>query len=403
MAKVVQINIVCNGSTGKIMREIQVLANENDYETLSIYGRGKGFKDLNCKKFGNVISFLYHVLITFIFNKHNHASYFQTKKLVKFLKKYEPDIIHLHNIHGYYLNNNVLFKYLKNDYQGKIIWNLHDCWAFTGHCSHYESIKCDKWQNECNNCSQKGVYPYSWFFDTSYKEFKHKQKLYTGIRNLTIVVPSMWLKKQVEHSFLKDYPCMIINHGIDLNLFKPTINYDIYTKYNIPKNKKIILGVANVWAQQKGYDTFLKLSKLISNDEIIVMVGLNKKQINKLPKNIIGIERTENVEDLISLYSISDVFFNPSIEETFSLVTIEAMACGVPCLVYNSTATPELITGKVGIVIDNYSIENIYANIKKLLNKDYKLECIKRAKKYDKKNYQKYIDLYNQLVKNEEV
>ena len=399
MTKVVGINVVCNGSTGKIMKEIQKKANENGYETISLYGRRKGYNDLNSKKIGNNLSLLFHAFITFVFNKHNHGSYFTTKKMIKFLRQYKPDIIHIHNIHGYYLNNTVFFNYLNNDFKGKVIWTLHDCWSFTGHCSHFDYIKCDKWQKQCHNCPQKREYPYSWFFDTSYKEYQQKKKLYTNIKDLTIVVPSNWLKEKVQKSFFKDKECLVINNGIDLNVFKPNIDKKIYNKYNIPKDKKIILGVASVWTEKKGFNTFLELSNVISENEIIIMVGLNKKQMKNLPNNIIGIERTENIKDLVSLYTIADVFFNPSMEETFSLVTVESLACGTPCVVFNATATPELIDKKVGVIINNYDINNIYSNIRKLYNKEYKTECILKAQKYGIDNYDKYIDLYNELIK----
>lgn len=403
MPKVVGINVVCNGSTGKIMKEIQKKATSKGYETISLYGRRKGYNDLNSKKFGNNLSLLFHVFVTFIFNKHNHASFFQTKKMVKFLKKYNPDIIHLHNIHGYYLNNEVLFNYLNNEFKGKVIWTLHDCWTFTGHCSHFDYIKCNKWKKECNNCPQKGVYPYSWFFDTSYKEYENKKRLYTNIKDLTIVVPSKWLKSKVEQSFFKDKKCIVINNGVDLNLFKPNVDENIYTKYNIPKDKKIILGVASVWTEKKGYNTFLELSKMISENEIIIMVGLTKRQKNNLPNNIIGIERTENVNDLVSIYSMADIFVNPTLEDTYPTTNLEAIACGTPVISYDTGGCKEQITKSVGKVVSIKDCANLLKEIKTFLSEDFKTNKFDNksiiCKMDSNKKYEEYIELYENINK----
>jgi len=365
--KIVYINVVCNGSTGKIMCDTALKAEKEGYETYCFYGRGNPKKNINAIKIGNKLSILFHVLLA-RFGFNGHGSYFATKKLIKNLRKINPDIIHMHNIHGYYLNLKVLFKYLKNEYNGKIIWMLHDCWAFTGYCSYFSYVDCKKWQNKCYKCPQKKLYPKE-FIDTSKREYKFKKKLFTGLNNLTLVTPSNWLKKVVEKSFLKEYPVKAIHNGINLDIFKPIDNYSVYKKYNIPKNKKILLGVANIWETRKGFDVFLELSKIIKEDEIIILVGLNDKQLKDLPENIIGIIRTENQEELAELYSLSDVFINPSYEETFSLVTVEAMACGTPVVVCGLTAPKELVTDEVGVVVNEYSAQNYYDAYKKVLNK----------------------------------
>lgn len=387
--KMVQINTVCNGSTGKIMGDIQRKANEEGFKTISFYGRRKGYKDLKCEKIGGFFSFWYHVALTTVFDLNGCGSYFKTKKLVKRIKEENPDIIHLHNIHGYYINYKVLFNYLKNDYNGKIYWTLHDCLPFTGHCSYFDSINCIKWMKQCYKCPNKKKYPISLFKDNSYRNYINKQKLFTGLNNLTIITPSNWLNKLVKKSFLKDYKVVTINNGIDLNIFKPTIDNEMKEKYNIPNNKKILLSVASVWEERKGLNDFIKLSKELDNEYITVLVGLTKKQIKKLSKyeNIIGIERTDNQLELAKLYSISYCFLNLTYEDNYPTVNLEAIACGIPVITYDTGGCREQISGNTGIM-SNY--ENLIKDIKKI---DYF--------KFDNTNYLKNIDKnqkFNEII-----
>lgn len=353
MKKLVQINSVCNGSTGKIMGEIQRKAIENGYDAISFYGRRKPFKNYKCEKIGNILNICFHGGMTLLFNNHGMYSYFSTKKLVKKLKKINPDIIQLHNIHGYYLNYKILFNYLKKDFNGKVYWTLHDCWSFTGHCAYFDYVKCDRWKQYCHSCPQIKKYPVSLFFDTSKLEYNRKNKIFNGINNLTIITPSVWLADLVKKSYL-DYPVEVVYNGVNLNLFKSTLDDSILDKYNLPRNKKIILGVANIWEKRKGLDDFVKLSNDISSDIVIVLVGLNKKQIKKLPNNIIGIERTDNQIDLVKLYSIADVFVNPTKEDNYPTVNIESIACGTPVVTYNTGGCKEQIFKNTGYYCNNY-------------------------------------------------
>ena len=389
MRKLVEINSVCNGSTGKIMCDIAKYANKNGFESYCFFGRGKRNNSVNCYKFGNKVSFLFHVFLARLgFN--GYGSYFTTKKMVKKLRQINPDIIHLHNIHGYYINLKHLFNYLKKEYRGKIIWTLHDCWAFTGHCAYFTMAKCNKWKKECVNCPQLNCYPKE-IFDTTKREYNLKKELFVGINNLTIVTPSKWLKSLVDKSFLHKYNVEVINNGIDLSIFKPTDDDTIYDKYSIPRNKKIILGVANIWEERKGLNIFLELSKMIDDTMIIVLIGLNEKQINNLPPNIIGITRTENQKELACFYTMSSVFVNPSLEETFSLVTVEAMACNTRVIVCNTSAPQELVASN-DEVITKHNAQAYYEKILKILEKNKNDISFK---KYDSNNMiKKYLSLY---------
>ena len=392
--KLVQINVVCNGSTGRIMTQIQKEAEKQGWETYSFYGRGKPAND-KCFKIGNKLDVLFHVFLTRVFDKHGHGSKGATKKLIKRLEEINPDVIQLHNIHGYYLNIEILFDYLRKCNK-KIIWTLHDCWAFTGHCTHFSYPKCEKWKKGCSECARKREYPGSILKDNSKVEYQIKKELFTGIQNLTIVTPSNWLADLVKKSFLEKYPIMVINNGIDIDIFKSSNTVNIREKYNISENKKIILGVAAIWDKRKGLEEFIELEKHITDEYVIVLVGLNKEQIKKLPNKIIGIKRTENLEELVNLYTAAEVLYNPSKEETFSLVTAEAMACGTPVIAYSNSAVKELIETTQNEMLLNVD-EDLNINIKLIM--DYiknidKLE-FKECRQYTiKMMTSKYIKLY---------
>lgn len=381
--KLIQINTVCNASTGRIMHSIQEAATEQGYETISFVGRRKPFTDLPCEKFGNFFSFWLHVVLNTVFDRQGYASWITTKKMVKRLREEKPDIIHLHNLHGYYLNLPILFRYLKEEFSGQLYWTFHDCWPFTGHCAYFSMAQCDKWEKQCGNCPNKKVYPVSLFFDASKKNYLDKKELFTGLSRMTIIVPSEWMKQLVEKSFMKNYAVKVVSNGIDLNKFSYKISDSIYNKYELPRDKKILLGVANIWDKRKGLKDFLDLSYKLSEDYRIVLVGLSKYQLKNLPQNVIGLERTESQEDLVGIYSVADIFINPSIEESFSLVTVEAFACGTPVIVLDTSAVRELVTEKNGIVLKEHKTEDYLTAIEKIERQKLKREAVAdTAKQY---------------------
>lgn len=393
--KVVQINTVATGSTGSIMKCLYEYLLKTNNECYCFYGRGITVNYKNYFKFGTNFETYIHVLLTRIFDLHGHGSYFATKKLIKKIIKINPDVIQLHNLHGHYLNYKVLFKYLKNDYTGKIVWTLHDCIPFTGHCSHFVNANCFKWKSLCYNCPQKKIYPASYIFDNSKYQYKFKKKLFNGVKNMDLVVGSIWMKNNVEESFLKKYKTIVIKNGIDLETFNKIIDKNIYAKYGISNNKKIILGVSSVWNEQKGIKIFNELSKIVDDKKYeIVMVGLEKKDFLKVNENIIKIEKTSNKEDLAKIYSIADVFLNPSIEESFSFVTLEALACKTPIIVPDTTATKEFVKNNNGIVTKP-NVKSYYNAIKKILNNKNKYNCNNILDEYSMLNMQKkYYNLY---------
>lgn len=397
--KILQINSVCGvGSTGRIATDLYKVLEEQGHECVIAYGRGTAPEEIKTIKIGTDFDNYMHVAKTRLFDKHGFGSTKATKEFIKKVEEYDPDIIHLHNIHGYYINIEVLFDYLKIANK-KVIWTLHDCWAFTGHCSHFDYIGCDKWKTGCSNCPQKAEYPSSKVVDNSKFNYEKKKRLFTSVKNMTIITPSKWLANLVEESFLGKYEVVVINNGIDLEVFKPTESN--FREYYGLEDKKIILGVASVWTERKGLYTFFELFKKLSNDYKIVLVGLSKKQIKDMPDNIIGITRTNNIYELIEIYSEADIFVNPTLEEVLGLTNIEALACGVPVVTYNTGGSVECIDDNCGIIVNDRTIEALIKSINKINTKCItKNECVKRAYLFDKNNrYKEYLNKYIGVLK----
>lgn len=396
--KVLQINTVCGrGSTGRIVADIHQLLLERGHIGKVIYGRYQSPENIDAVKIGSKASTAYHVLTTRIFDRQGFASKKATKQLVTVIEEYQPDIIHLHNLHGYYLNIKLLFKYLAKK-KTPIVWTFHDCWAYTGHCVYYDYIGCEKWKKQCFACPKKKEYPNSFLFDNSKKNYKQKKVLFTMPENLTIVTVSDWLKGQVEKSFMSKYDVLRIYNGIDRTVFHPTES-NLKERLGIA-GKFMMLGVSDTWSERKGLSYFMKLSQELKEDEVLVMVGFKKEELTELPPNIIAFERTNSVQQLVEFYSAADVVLNPSFEETFGLVTAEALSCGTPVIVSNTTASPELIDETCGRIVDKNDYEGFKRAIADIKAGSIDREaCLKQAELFDKeKNYRLYIDLYEKII-----
>ena len=342
--KILQINSVCGvGSTGRIATDLYKVSEEQGHQCKIAYGRGTAPQGIDSIKIGSNLDNYMHVLKTRIFDKHGFGSVNATKKFIEEVKEYDPDVIHLHNIHGYYINIEILFNYLK-EANKPVIWTLHDCWAFTGHCAYFDYVGCSKWKNGCNKCPQKEGYPTSKVFDNSKLNYEKKRELFTSVKNMTIVTPSKWLANLVKESFLGKYPVEVINNGIDLDIFKPTKSY-FREQYGL-EDKFIVLGVASVWEERKGLKYFVELSKELSDDYKIVVVGVTEKQKKELPNNILAITRTNNVKELAEIYTVADVFVNPTLEDNFPTTNLEALACGTPVISFNTGGSVESIDNK---------------------------------------------------------
>lgn len=400
--KVIQINTAVNtGSTGRIAEDIGRVFKAEGHESYIAYGRGNRPSQSKLIRIGHQMDIINHGLKTAILDRHGFGSYNATKAFIKEVEKIKPDVIGLHNLHGYYLNIAVLFEYLRK-INIPVIWTLFDCWAFTGHCSYFDDINCRKWINGCFSCPKTKKYPASYLMDNSRKNYADKKSLFRSVKKLQIIVHSGWLKALVEQSFLNIYPVHHIFSGIDLDVFKPVPDTQVTKTYNL-NNRKIILGVASKWDQRKGLSDFMKLSTYLSKEWKIVLVGLSKKQINSLPSGITGIARTESVNDLAALYSKADVFVNPTWQDNFPTTNIEALACGTPVVTYNAGGSPEAIDKNTGLVVAKGNLSEIFSAIKVILQNGkntYSAACRARAEKLFNKTdrFGDYINLYNNLI-----
>lgn len=390
--KIFQINSTCGyGSTGRIAVQIQKTVENNGGEGIIAFGRNNAPDGVNSYRIGTDLDVKLHGVISRITDRQGFYSSSATKKLIEKIKEFNPDIIHLHNIHGYYLNVKMLFDFLA-EYDKPIVWTLHDCWAFTGHCAHFVSADCEKWKSGCCSCPLKNEYPASLVMDNSKKNYNDKKNFFTKPKNITIVTPSKWLGDFVKDSFLGKYPVKVINNGIDIGVFKPTQS-DFKKKYEI-EDKKIILGVTNVWTDKKGLHDFYKLSEMIDNDYKIVLVGLTDTQLTELPKGIIGIKRTSSIKELAEIYTAADVFVNATYEDNYPTTNLEAISCGTPVITYNTGGSPESVDDGNGFVVPQGDIEAVLDALKNIdgckTDTSLKFDATKR--------YKEYFDLYKDLL-----
>lgn len=395
--KVLQINSVCGiKSSGRICTDIASFLEENGHTCQIAYGREECPEPLSrfSYKFTNEFDVRVNALLARVFDNAGFGTKRATKKLIKWIDKYNPDIIHLHNIHGYYINIEVLFTYLK-DKDIPVVWTLHDCWPFTGHCAYFDFVGCNKWTDGCHNCPQKKEYPASYLRDKSKFNYFKKKKLFSSLDKLTLLTPSSWLSECVKNSFLKKYPVKVFNNGVDTTFFKPTIS-DFKQKHGI-NDKIMLLGVASVWDRRKGLDDFVELSKKLDDKYKIVLVGLNKEQMASVPQNIITIPRVLEAAEIAEIYSAADIYLNLSVEETMGLTTVESLACGTSVIVYDRTAVPEFVDNSCGAIVKARDIDALVHQIE-TINIDSSI-CVKAASKFEIRNrYSQLLSLYEELI-----
>lgn len=401
--RVILVNtVVGTGSVGRLTEGLYDALCDNGYECLVAYGRGDAPNGMNAYRIDSDVDVYLHGGLSRLTDRHGFYSAHATKEFINVIEDYDPDIIHFHNVHGYYLHIGILFEYLKEK-DIRIIWTLHDCWTFTGHCSHFEYIGCNKWMTGCFACEQLSEYPKSMGKDNSERNYIDKRNLFTGFDNLTLVTPSWWLASRVEQSFMGEYHTVVVPTGIDLEMFKPMVEerrddnliFRLRNNLNL-RNKVVLLGVANPWRDRKGLSQFVNLSKMINERCVIVMLGLNDEQLSNLPDNIIGIGHTDSVEELAALYSMADIYVNLTLEDTFPTTNIEALACGTPVVTYRSGGSAESIDDTCGISVERNSVQGVVAAIDTILSQKglaYTTEdCLRRARLYDKEvRFEEYI------------
>lgn len=407
MKKLLQINPVVreNTSTGRIMRELGELAQAAGWESYIAYSRARDGIPAHSSKLvpvGNRLDLLLHWLATRLFDAHGLVSRCATRQLIRRIREIDPDVVHIHNVHGYFLNYPLLCRFL-SERSKPVIWTVHDCWLFTGHCYHYAAAGCDRWQSGCHHCPQKLAFPTSWLLDRSRRNFQAKQESIGGIGSLTLVTVSDWMRREVGKSFLKDKPCLVIHNGIDLEVFRPHPDTDIRSRCGIPEGP-FVLAVASIWLPEKGLPDLVRLADLLDPDIRLVIVGrMTAEQKATLPGRVIAISRTDNAAALAELYSEALCLVNPTWQDNYPTVNLEAIACGTPVITYRTGGSVESITPETGFVVQQGDVVSLSACIRYIRKqgessfigpcREYALQHFSRTDRF-----QDYIRLYEDLT-----
>ena len=407
MRKLLQINPVIreNTSTGKIMRGIGDVVISSGWESYIAYSRARDGIVSHTSKLvpiGDKADLAVHAVATRLFDAHGLASKRATRELIGKIEAIKPDVIQIHNVHGYFLNYPLLCEYLSST-GIPVVWTAHDCWLYTGHCYYYSSIGCGKWKTGCNTCPQKSKFPASWLLDRSERNYMLKKRVFAGMRYLQIIAVSEWIKNELKQSFLSEIPCQVIHNGIDLDVFKPCDGEGVKDRYGI-KTRYYVLAVASIWLEDKGFSDLMRLSGLLRDDVSLVMVGgMTGKQAKTLPEKIVHIRRTSDATALAELYSGAVAFLNPTWQDNYPTVNLEAIACGTPVITYRTGGSPESVTEKTGFVVEQGDIEGMAKIINDIIGNNsylYKLNCREYALAHFDKGrcFRNYIDLYESLA-----
>ena len=401
--KVLQINAVVNsGSTGRIAEEIGKTLIKEGHESYIAYGRVANSSASEIVKIGKKFDVYAHGILTLFRDKHGFGSVRATKNFIQQVEALDLDLIVLHNLHGYYINIAVLFEWL-NRSGIPVVWTLYDCWAFTGHCSYFDDISCEKWTVHCSECPKHHQYPRS-FIDNSDDNFQQKKSIFNSLDKIEIIAHSQWLKGLIKKSFLGKHPIHMTPSAINLQEFKPTES-DLRVRFNI-ESKKIILGCASIWSERKGLSDLLELNEKLNSDVYqLVLIGLSKKQIKHISNNIIAISRTESIRELAQWYSTADVFVNPTTQDNFPTTNLEALACGTPVITYDTGGSPEAVDAATGIVVAKNDVDGIVKAINALGLLDYnemKTNCRRRAEKLynNETRYIDYLKIFEETLSN---
>ena len=401
--KLLQINPVVriNTSTGRIMREIGELAIASGWESYVAYSGARDGRPQHTSHLvpvGDKLDLAVHAVATRLFDAHGLASRRATRQLIRRIREIDPDIIHIHNIHGYFLNYPLLCKYLKES--GKpVIWTVHDCWLYTGHCYYYSAAHCDKWRTGCGHCPQKRAFPASLLFDRSARNWRDKQRAFGSLENLTIVPVSEWIRQEMASSFLADKHFRVFHNGIDLETFRPE------AAEGAPRREgTVILGVASLWHEEKGFEDLVKMAGMLRSDEHLVMIGrMSDEQRQRLPEGVEIIERTENIGKLAALYATATAFVNPTWQDNYPTVNLEAIACGTPVVTYRTGGSVESVTEGTGFVVEQGDVAGMLARVRELAAGDRAAtaaRCREYALAHFRKEdcYKNYIRLYENLA-----
>lgn len=429
MLKIVLVNTVCGqGSVGRITADLYETARRHDAQAAVAYGRGNAAEGIVSYKIGNRADFYRHVCRNFFLGESGFGSAASTRRFLRYLEEVKPDILHLHNLHGFYLQTELLFAFIKEKHI-PVVWTFHDCWPFTGHCAYYEKNGCLLWQEGCMRCRyHRSAYPYALFRDNAKTAFQRKKEAFTGVENLVIVTPSRWLAGEVKKSFLKEYPVEVIPNGIDLSVFAP--------KERQKEPVHTVLGVANIWEERKGLSFFVRLAETLPEHYRIRLIGLSAGQQRALkkrfgPERLMAQQRTESLAELAEAYRQADVFVNPTLEDNFPTANLEALACGTPVVTFETGGSPETIgvtkgQSDCGICVEKGNADALLQAVRFICEGSHRdgsvrtdslqgrinvrpgehftpLQCRARAEQFEKNTqYDRYFALYQRMKGNRE-
>jgi putative colanic acid biosynthesis glycosyltransferase len=402
--RVAHINVTSAFSTGRIATDICEVLEQLGHKALLCYSRGDPPERVPGLRVGNAMDVRLHALGARVLDRAGFLSRRATRRLTRQLALFKPDVVHLHNLHGYYLDVRTLFTYLR-EAGVPVVWTLHDCWAYTGHCAYYTMAGCDRWRAGCGRCPQRRAYPKSLLLDQSARNWTEKRAAFLSLPNLTLVTPSVWLGREVTHSFLAKKPVRVIPGGIDLERFRPCdepdLLKDVIQRYGLEElsGRRMLLSVAGVWEPRKGLGDLIVLSERIREDMRIVVLGLDDRQRAELPAGMLGIPRTQSVRELRALYTAADLCLSLSHEETQGMTLLEALACGTQVLCYDATALPETVTPDVGETVPLNDLDAAAAACARLCDRPKAPEaCRARAEAYEKNGqYAQYVGLYEEV------
>lgn len=364
--KVLFINSVVDyGSTGKIVRSLSDSLKEQGHETLIIYGRNASTNTTDTLCIEDKMGQANHLLRSRWLGEHGLHSTKATQIAIKAIEEFNPDVIHLHNLHGYYLNVPMLLDYLK-DSSTKVFWTLHDAWLISGSSAYFDYHGCKTWDDGCVECNNTSDYPEVKGTINQIKNFNWKREKLTQLHNVTFITPSQWLNELVSETFLSKFPIITVPNGIDIESFKPRYNAKLTETY---KDKKILLGVANKWERRKGLDDFIKLNDLLDDSYQIILIGLDKKQISELPSSIIGLEKTSSVQELAEYYTLAHAFINPTYEDNYPTTNLESICCHTPVVAYDTGGNKEVDISPIMNIVPKGDIEGLAKKIQNLNTK----------------------------------
>ena len=397
--RIFQLNTFCGvKSTGRIAAEIAKLVEKDGGECRIGYGVPGISEDSRrfAYRIGAPLGRKVHAIIRKLLDAEGYGSFLATQKLIHELDAFQPDLIHLHNIHGCYLNFRLLFRYLsKADIP--VVWTLHDCWPFTGHCAYFDYCGCEKWKQECHHCPQQKNYPVCIGLDGSRRNHRNKKAWVSKLKNLTFVAPCHWMTKPLSESFMGQFPVRVIVNGVNLHDFHP-VDSQLRCQYQFDE-KKLCLAVASEWDERKGLKYICQAAEKLGEDYQFVVIGLENEQIQSLPKNVLGLRRTSSTEELAAWYTAADCFVNPTLEDNMPMVNLEALACGTPVAVFETGGCPEAVDDTCGVVVRQGDLDGFCEAIQTLcVRKDMGESCIQRAQSFNcEATFQSYLALYKEI------